>query len=165
MGLKFKDTLVLALSSLSNQVIVTHYSRHRPLPSAPHQLHEHLAAPGTPCLASAAAGGSHSAHCSQLCCILPIGKCQLQSRRSQPRAQPFAPKLPTAALPLFKDGDQTTGTCSWKKSGILQSSMAKSPGSELSDLARKLCCLKASATGSMQSAELRHALQGLRGGT
>lgn len=42
-------------------------------------------------------------------------------------------RLPKAALGLFKDEDQTTGTCSWKKSDILQSSMAKAPGFRLSD--------------------------------
>lgn len=62
------------------------------------------------------------------------GSTSSQVRGGNPQHSPLLPKLPTAALLIFKDGDQTTGTCSWKKSGILQSSMAKSSGFELSDL-------------------------------
>lgn len=61
--------------------------------------------------------------------------------------------------PHLKMGDQTTGTCSWRKSDILQSSMAKSSGFEPSvlegwntALAQQLCCLKASATEFMRAA-------------
>lgn len=62
------------------------------------------------------------------------GSISSQAWGANPPHSSLLPKLPTAALPLFKDGDQTTGTCSWKKSGILQSSMAKSSDFELSDL-------------------------------
>lgn len=52
---------------------------------------------------------------------------------ANPQHCPLLPRLPKAALGLFKDGDQTTGTCLWKKSDTLQSSMAKAPGFRLSD--------------------------------
>lgn len=51
--------------------------------------------------------------------LLHEGSAGSQAEGANPRHCPFLPRISKAALRLFNDGDQTTGTCSWKKSGIL----------------------------------------------